>query len=119
MKEKEMLFGQLKFIKDYWVKSSIESLDENADLIWTDFEKEYKELAALLKENEHKKMYEEVLNEIIKGVMHSILVMVDGGDDLADKFEIDLIVEKSKKSFKKNGALHEDFFEYLLDKEGN
>ncbi|MBO2536954.1 MULTISPECIES: histidine kinase [Rummeliibacillus] len=117
MEEKKQLFEHLKSIKDYWVKTSVESLDENADLIWSDYEEEYHKLQCLLKNDEEKEAYERVLNELIKGVLHSILVMVDGGDDLADKYTVDLIAEKHNKSLKMNGALHEEFYDYLLDVE--
>lgn len=118
MEEKKQLFEHLKTIKDYWVKTSLQSLDKKADLIWSDYEKEYQRLQLLLKNDEEKEAYERVLNELIKGVIHSMLVMVDGGDDLSDKYTVDLVVEKNNKSLKKNGALHEEFYEYLLDVEG-
>ena len=54
---------------------------------------------------------------MLEGAIHSILVMVDGGDDLADKYTVDLVVEKNNKSLKTNGALHEEFYDYLLDVE--
>jgi hypothetical protein len=115
MEEKKQLFKQLKAIKDYWVKTSIESLDENADLIWSDYEEEYQILQNLLKNDEEREAYEKVLNELIKGSIHSILVMVDGGDDLADNYTVDLVIEKKNVSLKTNGALHEEFYDYLLD----
>lgn len=117
MDEKKQLFEQLKFIKDYWVKTSIESLDENADLIWSDYEEAYKKLQHVLKNDEEKEAFESVLNELLKGVIHSTLVMIDGGDALADKYTVDLVEEKNNKSLKINGALHEEFYDYLLDVE--
>lgn len=116
MEEKKQLFEQLKSIKDYWVKTSLESLDENADLIWSDYEEGYQQLQRLLKNDDEKEAYERLINGI-KGTIHSILVMVDGGDELADKYTVDLIVEKNNKSLKTNSALHEEFYDYLLDVE--
>ncbi|MEK5215373.1 hypothetical protein [Psychrobacillus sp. FSL H8-0487] len=49
--------------------------------------------------------------------MHSILVMIDGGDELADKFLVDLIDRDTKESLQEDIALHEEFYGYLLDKE--
>ncbi|RPF54168.1 histidine kinase [Aquisalibacillus elongatus] len=115
MDEKKQLFEQLKSIKDYWVKTSLESLDENADLIWSDYEEEYKKLQHLFENDEEKEAYERVLDELITGTIHSILVMIDGGDDLADKYTVDLVVEKNNKTLKTNGALNEKFYDYLLD----
>ncbi len=40
--------------------------------------------------------FEKVLDESIQGVIHSILVMIDGGDELSDIFSIDIINENTK-----------------------
>lgn len=118
MEKRELLFKQLKCIKDYWVKTSLDSLKSDADLIWSDCEEEYKILQNLINTEEKKLAYEKVLDEVLKGAMHSILVMIDGGDDLSDKLTLDLIVEQTKESLKKGVALHEEFYRYLLDIEG-
>lgn len=55
------------------------------------------------------------MDEVVKGVIHSILVMVDGGDELSDEVEIDLINAYSKISLKESTALHEAFFSYLIE----
>lgn len=59
------------------MKTSLEGLDENADLIWSDYEKEYQKLQSLLKNDDEKDAYERILNEIVKGAIHSILVMIE------------------------------------------
>lgn len=71
----------------------------------------------MLKDGEDKVAYESIVNELIRGVIHSILVMVDGSDDLADKFNIDLVVEETNESLKDNVVLHEEFIGYLFDVE--
>ena len=43
--------------------------------------------------------------------------MLDGGDELTDEFNIDLINADSKKSLKENIALNEEFYGYLLKEE--
>lgn len=43
--------------------------------------------------------------------------MIDGGDALADSYLVDLIIEEDQRSFKEEGALHEDFFDYLSEQE--
>lgn len=114
MEKQELLFEQLKRIKDYWVQTSLDSLKDGADLIWSDCEEEYKLLGKLLDSEENRLAYKKVLNEILKGAIHSILVMIDGGDALADRFTIDLVVEQTQESLKKDTALHEEFYGYLL-----
>lgn len=43
--------------------------------------------------------------------------MVDGGDELADKYLIDLVDRETRESLLKETALHEEFIGYLLDTE--
>lgn len=117
MEEQRILFERLKQIKDYWVKTSIESLDEESDLIWSEYEGEYKLLQSLISGEDAKNAYYKVTDELVKGAIHSILVMLDGGDGLTDKFNIDVINMDTNKSLKENIALHEEFFGYLLDNE--
>ncbi|WP_291573882.1 histidine kinase [Clostridium sp. UBA4548] len=117
MDMQRLLFNNLKDIKDYWVKTSIEGLTINTDLIWSDVEEEYKILKDKIVSDDEKIAYEKILNEVIRGVIHSILVMIDGGDKLADNYTIDLIEQKTRISLKKNDALHEKFIDYLLDVE--
>ncbi len=117
MEEQKILFERLRQIKDYWVKTSLESLDEDVDLIWSEHDEEYKILQSNILEKEEKIAYSKVLDEVIKGTMHSILVMLDGGDELTDKFNIDIVNSDTKKSLKENLTLYEEFFAYLLDNE--
>ncbi|MBI9051970.1 MAG: hypothetical protein JEZ00_21320 [Anaerolineaceae bacterium] len=117
MKDQEILFKRLKELKNYWVQTSLEGLDEKADLIWSDYEDEYRYLQNNLSSDESKQAYEKVLDEVIRGVIHSILVILDGGDEVTDKLNIALINEDTKKSLKEGIALHEEFFSYLLDSE--
>lgn len=114
MREQQILFKRLKEINDYWVKTSVEGLDSDTDLIWSDYEDEYVQLQGVLSNDEDKQAYEKVLDEAIKGAIHSILVMLDGGDELTDEFNIDLINADSQESLKEKIALHEEFFSYLI-----
>lgn len=117
MDKQKLLFKNLKDIKDYWVKTGIKGLSPDADLMWSEFEEAYKLLKSKIVIDTEKNAYEKILNEIIEGVIHSILVMIDGGDALADNYLIDLIDEETKASLKENTALHEEFFGYLLEVE--
>lgn len=116
MNEKQkLLFQNLKNIKDYWVQTSVDSMNPNTDLCWSDNEDQYKLLQTKLKSQEELIAFGEVQNELIKGVIHSILVMIDGGDELADSYLIDLVDRETNESLSKEVALHEEFYSYLLD----
>lgn len=117
VEEQRVLFERLKDIKDYWVKTSVESLDKQSDLTWSEHEKEYNLLQSLISEEKSKKAYSKIIDELLKGVIHSILVMFDGGDELTDKFNIDIINADTKKSLKEDIALHEEFIGYLVEVE--
>jgi ERCC4-type nuclease len=117
MDEQRVLFERLKDIKDYWVDSSVKRLNEQGDLVPSECEEEYEILKFLLETEESKNAYKKIMNNAIEGVIHSILVMLDGGDELTDKFNIDVINADTNKSLKEDIALHEEFFGYLLDVE--
>lgn len=90
-------------------------MEHDADLIWSENEDDYKTLQTKLISQEELNAYRKVQNEIIQGVIHSILVMIDGGDELADKYLIDIVDRETRESLQKENTLHEVFSSYLLD----
>jgi hypothetical protein len=117
MDKQKLLFERLTEIKDYWAKTTSESLDDKADLMWSDVNDKYEILRAKLTSREEREAYQKVVDEVIKGVLHSILVMIDGGDELADKLLLNLIERDTSRSLSEQTALHEEFYSYLLEKE--
>ncbi|CAH1217430.1 hypothetical protein PAECIP111893_04277 [Paenibacillus plantiphilus] len=117
MDKQKLLFQNLKRIKDYWANEVTNSLKPSTDLIWSNYEENYKLLQGKLRTPEEQEAFKNIQDEIIKGVLHSILVMIDGGDALADDIRIDIIDEETRESLKENIALHEEFVSYLLDVE--
>lgn len=117
MERRKLLFENLKLIKDYWTSQAAESLVPITDLIWTENESEFRLLQLKLSNAEEQEAFRKVQDELIRGVIHSILVMIDGGDALADKLRLDLIDIITKDSLKENVALHEEFVSYLIDVE--
>ncbi|MGJ7913800.1 histidine kinase [Neobacillus sp. LXY-1] len=111
------MFENLKNIKDYWVDTAIKNLEPDADLIASDCENEYKLIANKLTSKTELLAFRKVQNEIIEGVIHSLCVMIDGGDELADNLLIDIIDRETNQSLQENIALHEEFIGYLLDVE--
>lgn len=117
MDNQKLLFQRLAEIKDYWVNTTREGLEDNTDLIWSEVEEAYKILQQKLSSQEGKEAYQNVVDEVIKGVIHSILVLIDGGDELAEKLLLDLTERGTNKSLSAETALHEEFYSYLLEKE--
>ncbi len=87
MNEKQkLLFQNLKNIKDYWTTTAVDGLNSNTDLSWSENEDKYKILQTKLTSQEELNALHEIQNDVIQGVIHSILVMIDGGNELADHF---------------------------------
>ncbi|NIK80456.1 hypothetical protein FHS15_005646 [Paenibacillus castaneae] len=84
---------------------------------WSDLKSEYQILNNLLGTDEGIEAYKNVIQDKIDGVLHSVLVMIDGGTELAENFTIDLVVEDTRESLKEGIALLEEFTGYLLDAE--
>jgi len=112
-----ILFQNLKRIKDYWEDNVTNTLTPGADLKWSSVEDDFNLLQKALGTPQLQRAFSNVLNDTITGVMHSIMVMVDGGDALADEMQIDLVNVDKNVSIKGNTALHEGFYEYLLEVE--
>ncbi len=117
MEKQKLLFENLKRIKDYWVTNGIRDIEPDADLRFSDVKEAIQELQKIISTQSQKDAYKRVLNDIIEGVFHSTLVMIDGGDALADNMKIDLVDFDTGESLKGKTALHEEFFGYLLDNE--
>lgn len=111
--DQKILFKRLKEIRNYWVQTSVNGLNSDTDLIWSDFQDDYVHLQKIFSDID-KQVYERVINETLTGMIHSILVMFDGGDELTDQYSVDIINMNSNRSLKEGIALHEEFFDYLL-----
>ena len=117
MDRQKFLFENLKAIKDYWTSQATKSLNPSTDLIWTENESDFRLLQTKLSTAQEQEAFKRVQDEIIRGVLHSTLVMLDGGDALADKMRIDIIDKSTNESLKNDIALHEEFVSYLIDVE--
>lgn len=111
--EQKVFFQNLKQIKEYWLKISKISINEQSDLMWSQCEKEYEVLREEFSNSKSKEAYANVIDELFTGLIHSLLVMFDGGDALSDKFNIDIINADTGESIKNNIALNEEFLDYF------
>ena len=111
MEEYKVLINRIKEIKDYYVEYSEKRLKN--DMPFSDNEKEYNLLKSIINTDESIKAYRSVINSTLERFIHTILVMLDNGDELADHFIIDIINYDTKKSITENIALHEEY-EYTL-----
>ncbi|HHX37889.1 MAG TPA: histidine kinase [Clostridiaceae bacterium] len=118
MWEQQVLFRQMKLIKDIWVEGSVEAVQgKDTDLRWTSNIEEYAILREALCDEKKQEAYRKVINDVVEGVMHSMMVMFDGGSALSDEFSIDVINSETGESLLSYSALHEEFIDYIIDAE--
>lgn len=118
MDKQKLLFKELRSIKDYWTNTIAGHLNQNAEIPpWNELKHDYLLLQKKISTEEELDAFKKIINETIDGVIHSILVMIDGGSDLADIFKLDLIDRETGESLTEKIASHEEFFSYLLDVE--
>jgi hypothetical protein len=115
--KQQLLFENLKRIKDYWTDVSVSRMNKDANLKLSNSEVSIKILQQLISTPEELNALREFQNDIIEGVLHSLMVMFDVGDRLADHIKVDIIDRVTKESLQGNIAFHEEFISYLLDKE--
>ncbi|MDQ6418412.1 histidine kinase [Paenibacillus sp. LHD-117] len=118
MSKHDDLFKDLKQIRDTW--ANVDYLGPSAVIPeWSEIKEEYETLRNTIKNENEMDAFKKVLENTLTGVIHSVLVMIDGGTELAEKFNIDLVVVETGESLRENIALHEEFIGYLLDAEDN
>ncbi len=117
MWEQQVLFKNMKSIKDDWVEESLKRLKGEEDWDWESVRESYEVLKLAIKTEQDREAYRTVLNEIIKGVMHSMMAMFDGSDALSDEFSIDVINSETGESLLSYSALNDEFFDYIMDAE--
>lgn len=114
MNKQHLIFKNLKEIEEYWVEVAKGTLNpENETRVWKDYEEEIRLLRKLISDEAGKEAFCKIVDKTILGVIHSILVMFDGGDELADTLLIDIIDRSTEESLNPQKALHEKFFRYL------
>ena len=113
MKTEQSLYEALANTYDHWLSTAVKSM-ENADsnLQWTDQPEAFQKLAEALRETENIPSFEQVLSEIIRGVLHSTLVTLDGGTTLAEKTNLTITDDNGYELHK---YLHEEFVSFLLE----
>lgn len=117
MWEQQVLFKNMKSIKDDWVEGSLKRLKGEDNSNWVLGREAYEVLGKIVNTEEGREAYAKVLNEVIKGVMHSMMAMFDGADALTDEFSIDVINSETGESLLSYSALNDEFFDYIMDAE--
>ncbi|PEJ52094.1 hypothetical protein CN692_22165 [Bacillus sp. AFS002410] len=113
MKEYQLeLFRALKNIKDLEVDLSDSYLNNPRN---SSLNKEYKLLKQKLITDEEISAFKKVQNETIECVIYRILEMIDGYGDLS--YDVELINKNNNESVRGNIELHDQFINYIYDRE--
>ena len=111
---KELLFKDIATSLEHWTEHSVLCLqDGHADLDWAENIDSFKEVQrAIISSGVSTESLKNVFSEILFGVIHSQLVILDGGTSLSETHEIKLCDEKGDVISK---DLHSEFISYLID----
>ncbi len=98
------------------VLSSQNALKNNSERFWSVCKEEYKMVGEVLDNDELAKAFQMIINEILLQQMHSLLVAMDGGAWISEKYSFEIVDKNNGTIVNENIALHDMFFDYLWDK---
>ncbi len=97
---------------DYWTDTLVRSVSDESDLRWSERPDEFRKLAEALRRGGAQDAFASVVREGLRGVIHSVLVTLDGGTQLAESVLLS-ITDDHGETFGRD--LHEQFVSLLLD----
>ena len=112
--QNEDFFRDICVALDSWVASATNAvIDETSDLIWVENAELYRRMQNTLgaADIEYQDI-QEIFSECFRGLLVSILTILDGGTALAEKGRLYLTDENGSKL---GEGLHEKFVSYLID----
>lgn len=108
----EALFADLAAALEYWKAGSIEALTApTADLSWCDHPEAFRTLQSKLRSASDQDAVSACMSEILRGVIHSVLVALDGGTKMAESQPLNVVTEDGVVLSR---SLHEGFIDYLI-----
>lgn len=108
----EALFDDLAAALEYWKAGSVEALtDPDADLSWCDHPEEFRAIQTKLQFAPDRHALSTCMSEILRGLIHSVLVTLDGGTKMAESHELNVVTQDGEVLSR---TLHEGFIEHLI-----
>lgn len=108
---KEAFFKDLARHLTTWRDDVVHAIEEPSTATWAESQPAIERLHRSCS-NVNAEDLREVLNECLRGLLHSTLVTIDGGTDISAAGRLELIDGDTRQPLT-TGALHEEFFEYL------
>lgn len=114
MVEKSDFFQDLAAALDVWSQASAESLrSDEADLLWIENKDSRIRIREALEQvGVESSDVHAVLNECFRGLLVSVLSIIDGATEMAEKGRVHLVNENGKSL---GEGLHQEFVNYLFD----
>ena len=112
MSTQQLFFEDLGLTIDSWADAIRALVDEShPDLTWVDNPEAFLRIREVIRDSQSSTELEQVFSEVIRGVIHSVLVTLDGGSKLADTTNLALVDDSGEK-LPRN--LHEMFVDHLV-----
>jgi hypothetical protein len=108
------LLRDLALAKSSWTSAASEAISNPQAERWIENEQAWSKLSSLLRDSDSHDAFVAVVSELLSGLMHSVLVTLDGGSALAESTLLTVQDEKGHE-FKK--FLHEFWPHYANDTE--
>ena len=90
-------------------------MDSKIERFWSESKEEYGILQEALNDREKKRAFEIVINELLIQQLHALLVAMDGGEWISEKYDFQIIEKDTTKCINADVALHEKFIDYLWE----
>lgn len=98
------------------VSDAKNALLNERERIWSSCALEYAELAKQIGDkDELVKAFSLIINELLLVQMNTLLLAVDGGEWISEKYRMDIVDKESATAINENVALHEEFMGYLWE----
>ena len=78
------LLTALAAAKHSWLTAAVEAIREPRSIQWTEVEEAWSSLAERIADRPDREAFQAVVNELLSGLCHSLLVVLDGGAELAN-----------------------------------
>lgn len=111
MNLKEAFFQDLAARLTTWRDDLVAAVKDPSTAVWAESQPAIARLHGKLSESDIEDL-RVVLDECFRGLLHSTLVTIDGGSDASTFGNLQLIDAATGQTLT-DGALHEDFVEYL------
>ena len=112
---KETFFEDLSRHLQTWRDDIVEAVADPVTAAWSDSQQAYERLQAKSFSAKDLEDLRAVLDECLRGLLHSTLVTIDGGTALS-RYGGVVLVDAATGEQLTTGALHEEFIEFLVQR---